>query len=148
MRVLICGGRDFAALERWPDGQVKRMGTAWEQFGWGYQYLNELADSRFPRTEEDEFGNYLYAVTIISGCAKGADDLGEDWAVVNWAGLERYPADWDTHGKKAGILRNIQMLEEGKPDLVVAFPGGRGTDHMINIAKKAGVEVIEVEYTK
>lgn len=148
MRVLVCGGRDFAALEKWPDGQTRREGLAWEQYGWGYQYLNDIADKRFPRTVEDEYGNYLYNVTIISGCAKGADSLGEDWAVVNWAGLKRFPADWNTHGKKAGILRNIQMLEEGKPDLVVAFPGGRGTAHMIEIAKKAGVEVIEVEYTK
>lgn len=146
MRVLICGGRDFAALERWPDGQIKRMGKGWKEFSWGYQYLNDLADMRFPRWPEDEYDNCMYNVVIISGGAKGADNLGEDWSVVNWTELERYPADWETHGKKAGILRNIQMLEQGKPDLVIAFPGGRGTAHMVRIAKEAGVEVIEVEY--
>jgi hypothetical protein len=36
------------------------------------------------------------------------------------------------------------MLMEGKPDLVVGFPGGRGTAHMCRIAGEAGVEVIEI----
>jgi UDP-N-acetylmuramoylalanine-D-glutamate ligase len=58
--------------------------------------------------------------------------------------VETYEADWDTHGKAAGPIRNKRMLDEGKPDLVVAFPGGRGTANMISQARKAGVEVIEV----
>jgi hypothetical protein len=37
------------------------------------------------------------------------------------------------------------MLMEGKPDLVVAFPGGRGTANMIEQARKAGVEVLEIK---
>jgi hypothetical protein len=45
---------------------------------------------------------------------------------------------------KAGPLRNYQMLEEGKPDLVVAFPGGGGTKDMVRRAVKAGVSVHEV----
>jgi hypothetical protein len=64
---------------------------------------------------------------------------------VNWTGLEIYKADWDTHGRKAGILRNIQMLEEGKPDCAVQFPGGRGTAHMRSILDKAGIPVYEYE---
>lgn len=146
MKVLICGGRDFAALEKWPDGQIKRTGKAWEQYSWAYQYLNHLADERFPRHPEDDYGNYLYDVTIINGGAKGADQLAIDWAVINWTDLRTYKADWDTHGKRAGILRNIEMLEKEQPNLVIAFPGGRGTEHMVKIAKAAGIEVIEVEY--
>ena len=55
-----------------------------------------------------------------------------------------YRADWEGLGRKAGPIRNQQMLDEGKPDLVVAFPGGRGTANMMRIAREAGIEVIEV----
>lgn len=85
--------------------------------------------------------------TLIHGASKGADFMSE-YTVRRYGfkvTVERYPADWDKHGKKAGIVRNSKMLVEGKPDLVVAFPGGRGTDNMISIAKTAGVKVIEVE---
>lgn len=78
---------------------------------------------------------------IISGGAKGADSLAIDWAVINWVPFTEYPADWKTHGKKAGFLRNTQMLNEGKPDLVIAFPGGKGTAMMLDISRKAGVAV-------
>lgn len=54
-----------------------------------------------------------------------------------------FPAEWNKYGKKAGYIRNAQMLEIGKPDLVLAFWDGvsRGTKMMIDLAKKAGVEV-------
>ena len=55
-----------------------------------------------------------------------------------------FQADWAGLGRKAGPIRNKLMLDEGKPDLVVAFPGGRGTAHMTRIARGAGIEVIEV----
>jgi hypothetical protein len=50
-------------------------------------------------------------------------------------------AAWHEHGRGAGPIRNRQMLEEGRPDLVVAFPGGHGTAGMIKLALKAGVPV-------
>ena len=56
-----------------------------------------------------------------------------------------YPADWDKHGKAAGPIRNKQMIDEGKPDLVIAFPGGRGTAGAVRLAKFAGVTVRVVE---
>lgn len=56
-----------------------------------------------------------------------------------------FEADWHTHGRAAGPIRNRRMIEEGKPDLVVAFPGGRGTANMVNQARAAGIEVREVE---
>lgn len=83
--------------------------------------------------------------TVISGMARGADSLAVRYAEEYDYPLEKYPADWDLHGKAAGYIRNKQMLDEGKPDLVVAFPGGRGTDNMIKIAKQAGVEVLQIE---
>ena len=55
-----------------------------------------------------------------------------------------FPADWNSYGKAAGPIRNKQMLDEGKPDVVIAFPGGTGTANMIMQATKAGVKVVKV----
>ena len=82
---------------------------------------------------------------IIQGGAKGADTLAWNWAVSNKVSWMTYPADWDKYGKRAGYIRNVQMLNESKPDLVIAFPGGKGTKMMINLAKAANVPVKEVQ---
>jgi hypothetical protein len=81
-------------------------------------------------------------VTIIHGKAQGADMLADNWAIRHEVKRDVYPADWTTHGKKAGILRNAEMLASGV-DLVIAFWDGksRGTKNMIDRAKKAGVPV-------
>ena len=81
---------------------------------------------------------------VIEGGAKGADFLGR--CVAKYLGFKvvAYPADWKTHGKAAGGIRNQQMLDEGKPDLVIAFPGGVGTADMVRRAKAANIEVIEI----
>lgn len=81
---------------------------------------------------------------IISGMAPGADTFAAEWAERSGFPLHRFPADWNKHGRAAGPIRNQQMLDEGKPDLVVAFPGGRGTADMVRRARAAGVEAIEV----
>lgn len=81
---------------------------------------------------------------IIEGGAMGADFGAQIWAMKCSKQLETYYADWDKHGRSAGPIRNKQMLTEGKPDLAVAFPGGKGTANMIKQAKEANVEVIEV----
>ena len=80
---------------------------------------------------------------IIEGGARGADFMAKEFA--KWKGIpvETYPADWDRDGKAAGPIRNKRMLVEGKPDLVVAFKGGRGTANMVEQARKAGVMVLE-----
>ena len=69
------------------------------------------------------------------------------WALCRGVSREPYeipPGEWDEIGKKAGPLRNQRMLDEGKPDLVVAFPGSGGTKDMVRRAVKAGVSVHEV----
>lgn len=81
---------------------------------------------------------------IITGGAKGADELGFKEASRRGLASLVFPADWQTHGRAAGPIRNQQMLDEGNPDLVMAFPGGRGTADMVRRAKKAGVPVMEV----
>jgi len=54
---------------------------------------------------------------------------------------QTFDAEWHRHGKRAGPIRNQRMLEEGQPDLIVAFPGGHGTADMVRRARQAGIEV-------
>lgn len=82
---------------------------------------------------------------LIRGGARGADTLAEQWAESLEIDIERYPANWSKDGNAAGPIRNARMLTEGKPDLVVAFPGGRGTADMIRQAEAAGVPVWRVK---
>ena len=86
----------------------------------------------------DAFRSTRGVTIIISGCARGADTLGIEWAEARGIEVGRFPADWDTHGRAAGPIRNQRMLDEGKPDLVVAFPGGRGTADMVRRARARG----------
>lgn len=81
---------------------------------------------------------------LISGGARGVDSLGIDWARERNVACEVHPAHWKLHGNRAGILRNIQMLKSGI-DVLVAFPGGRGTSHMVMICKEAGIPVVRVK---
>jgi hypothetical protein len=82
---------------------------------------------------------------IIEGGAPGADRLAYRFGAEKMIVVEHYPADWRNDGRAAGPIRNQRMIDEGKPDLVVAFPGGRGTADMMRRSRAAGVEVIEVE---
>lgn len=82
---------------------------------------------------------------IIHGSAPGADFCAAVWARDEKIPQQPFPADWKTHGKAAGPLRNQRMIDEGKPDLVIAFPGGRGTADMTKRARLAGIPVIAVE---
>lgn len=84
----------------------------------------------------------LHPSAVITGGASGADRIAEEWArpVVP---VETYKADWTKYGKAAGPIRNQQMIDEGKPDAVLAFPGGRGTADMVRRAVSAGIPVID-----
>ena len=102
----------------------------------------------------DELNAKTPIKTIIHGNARGADVMSWSWILKNNHGrcdeealrCFAYNPDWDKHGKAAGIIRNKQMLVEGKPDIVVAFWDGQstGTKNMIDIAREAGVETIIV----
>jgi hypothetical protein len=113
-RVLVCGGRDYD----------RRCAV--------YRVLDSIHGEEPIRT-------------IIQGGADGADTWAREWAVERNIGeVVTELADWSGHGKAAGPLRNKRMLEVWKPDLVVAFPGGRGTASMVNLAEKAGVKVMRI----
>lgn len=81
---------------------------------------------------------------LIHGEARGADRMAGAWAVSKGIHISSFPANWAKYGKRAGYVRNKQMLDERHPDLVVAFPGGRGTAMMVQLAREQGVPVIEI----
>lgn len=82
---------------------------------------------------------------IVHGGARGADSLGGKWARENGVVEKVYKADWGTHGKAAGVIRNQEMLDSNTVELVIAFPGGKGTSDMVSRAKKSGIEVKEIQ---
>lgn len=123
MKVLVCGSRDLA--------------DAWIV----YVVLDGIHGHNQRVTELIE-GQCPYG---------GADGFGEKWAKARREVMHLpFPADWDRHGKAAGPIRNQQMLDEGKPDMVLAFVNrplaeSRGTADMVRRARAAGVPTYVVE---
>jgi hypothetical protein len=80
---------------------------------------------------------------IIHGDCSGVDRMAGQWGDEHGAKVNPVPADWAGHGMSAGPIRNGLMLEL-KPDVVIAFPGGKGTQNMINQARLRRVVTIQV----
>jgi hypothetical protein len=80
---------------------------------------------------------------LIEGGATGADSLARRWAIARGIEVATFRANWDRYEDRAVPIRNSQMLREGRPELVVAFKGGRGTAHMVTIAAAALVPVLK-----
>lgn len=114
MRVLVTGGRDY-----------KDKDKVWHEL----DLLKERSST---------------PIVIIEGGATGADAFAAEWARLQGDDPDEYPAAWKQYGKAAGAIRNQQMLDEGKPDVVFAFQGGNGTKDMVVRAIKAGVRVVGV----
>ena len=87
-------------------------------------------------------------IIIISGTARGADKLGERYAREKGYKIERYPANWDKHGKRAGYIRNEQMAKVA--DACVCFwdEQSKGTKHMIDLAKQYKLALRVINYNK
>lgn len=122
-RILVCGSRDWNE-----DDMIME------------QVLSGLVDTYGPD------------ITIIEGAAKGADHAAAVLAEQIGLNVEEYPADWSM-GKRAGYVRNKQMLDEGKPDLVLAFVNkpladSRGTAMMVDIANAADVPTYVIQRYK
>lgn len=106
--------------------------------GRNYDDITAVLDALTPETSK------AYAsggtVTIVHGGARGADALVASVARKFGWGEEAHPADWGTHGRAAGPIRNQHMADLGA-DLLLAFPGGRGTADMVRRATAAGIPV-------
>ncbi len=100
-------------------------------------------DREFLRKALDELARECGIDVVIHGDAIGADRMAGEWARRSGIRELAFPADWEKYLRAAGPIRNRQMLVEALPDLVVAFPGGRGTANMIRQARAAGVPVHE-----
>lgn len=84
---------------------------------------------------------------VISGTARGADKLGEEYANTHNLRLVRCPAEWNKYGKSAGYKRNALMADIATHLLAFWDGNSRGTKHMIDLATSKGLEVTVVKYT-
>lgn len=131
MRVLVCGSRTWVD----PPADDPRA-------------ISRQLDSTLE--EWLIFADVGEEMVVIEGGATGADRCARLWAIQNDLTCETFPADWEKHGKRAGYVRNAQMLEEGKPHLVLAFVDkplaeSKGTAMMVDLARKAGVQTYVIE---
>jgi deoxyribodipyrimidine photolyase len=127
-RIIVCGGRDYG----WVINSNRKKTMNAQEVKFMFDRLDIL------RQSVEELGRTLI---VIQGEADGADSWAKKWAETNDILNMGFSADWDTYKKAAGAIRNKQMLAEGKPDLVVAFKGGKGTSNMIEQSEKAKVPV-------
>lgn len=102
------------------------------------------ADRRTLFDTLDALHGQMPVAVLIHGAARGADALAGEWAALRGVPVSAYPADWKSFGRAAGSIRNQTMLDDGRPEMVVAFPGGRGTADMVRRARKAGYPVTEI----
>jgi hypothetical protein len=125
MRVLVCGSRK-AANEM----------AVWQAL--------DFVRALLPSTTIPGAGDIT---EVIVGDATGIDAYAQSWAIERGVQARQFRAAWDKLGRAAGPLRNQRMIE-ARPDVVLAFPGGRGTGDMTRRARLAGVPVIDVTITE
>jgi len=115
-KIIIAGGRDFG----------------------DYDYLQ--------RSMNSVIANLCGNIQIVSGRARGADTLGEQYAKDNNLDLKVFPANWEKHGRSAGYIRNSEMANYA--NTLIAFWDGksRGTKHMIDEANRRGFYVEVFKY--
>lgn len=107
----------------------------------------DFTDYELLKKQVNHYRFYKGLITeIVSGCAKGADYLGEQYALENGIPLKYFPADWDTHGRAAGPIRNKQMADYADALIVVWDGSSRGTKNMIDNMHKLNKPVFIVWY--
>lgn len=118
-KVIICGSRDFT----------------------DYELLKRKCDLLLSKKIENGCN-----ITIISGCAKGADTLGENYAEERKFNIEKYPANWDKYGRGAGFIRNEEMSKVAHA--CIAFFSSKnesnGTKDMVKRALEKGLLVRKI----
>ncbi len=119
MKVIIAGGRDFN----------------------DFDLLKKTCDAVLKNVAKDD-------IEIVSGCANGADKMGEQYARINGYPVKQFPADWDTHGKAAGPIRNQQMADYA--DALILFWDGlsKGSEDMGRRAGRKGLKIRMKRYAR
>lgn len=84
---------------------------------------------------------------LVSGAARGTDTIAENAALQRGLQTIIHPADWDTHGKSAGYIRNKYIVRDADRVIAFQYKRSKGTQHTIDIAKKKGIPVKLIEYT-
>lgn len=84
-------------------------------------------------------------IHVIEGGARGVDRMGRQWAIDNNIPFTTYPADWDTHGKKAGYVRNEQMAEIATHAVIFWDGKSPGTKNMIELLNVYNVKYVVVK---
>lgn len=135
MIILVTGGRNFGNLRNHDNGPITDADLI----------RSRLAERTLLRQTLDDLHATHPISMVLQGGAKGADRCAQEWASQRGVKSKAYFAHWVRHGKAAGPMRNQLMLEEGRPDMVIAFAGGRGTADMVErtvSAQQRGVRVI------
>lgn len=117
-KVIIAGSRDFS----------------------DYELLKKVCDHMLSLKKDTN------DIVIVSGCARGADTLGERYAKERGFEVERHPANWEKDGKAAGILRNTEMATVSHACICFWDGVSRGTKNMIDTATKFGLKLKVVNY--
>jgi hypothetical protein len=115
MRLLVCGGREYT--------DEHQINTALDQVC--EKYKLRPAD-----------------LVVIHGGAVGTDRLAKKWAILNGATDEPYYPEYKAYGKQAPLYRNQRMIDIGKPDRALVFPGQKGTLDMATRLVKAGIPIL------
>jgi hypothetical protein len=120
MIIIVCGGRNYQNREN------------------VFTYLDELHAFR-------QISMVIHGACMQKGSIElcGADRWAEEWACYREVAYMGIPAKWSTQGNSAGPIRNRTMRLWPDVELVVAFPGGVGTQNMIDLAHKGGIKVWE-----
>ena len=127
IRVIVTGGRDYGELT---------AGKARAQWVAEVRHVRRVLDEVAEALKVDA----LCPLTVVQGGAAGADRRAREWAEHWRHDVETFAADWGAHGRAAGPKRNAAMVDAGA-DLVVAFPGGRGTASCVALAQAAKLKV-------
>lgn len=122
-KVIICGSREFS----------------------DYDLLKSKCDLYLSRKYKDG-----KKIVIVSGCARGADKLGERYALEKGLDVQKFPANWDKYGKSAGYIRNKSMAEVSNACIAFFSPSAenKGTKMMVRIARNQNLLVREVKSKK
>jgi hypothetical protein len=122
MKIIVAGSRDILPGRRdYTSQQWMKIYARTKKYV--FDTIDELID-------DDE----LIVSEIVSGTAHGVDRLGEAWANAHSINIKRFPADWDTYGRRAGFIRNAEMADYADGLILIWDGKSHGSKMMLNLA--------------